>query len=203
MSEISIACIVEGHGDVEAVPILVRRIVREIAPALTLQIPPPAIRVPRSSIVKPGELERAVQLAALKVRPPGGVLILVDADEDCPAELGPQLLERAKAARSDVPIAVVLAKQEFEAWFLAAAASLRGRQGLADTLEPPADPEGVSGAKEWLRARMVSNRKYSETVDQPELTRRFDMNAARQAPSFDKLCRDIAFLIEQLRPASS
>lgn len=89
MSEISIACIVEGYGDVKAIPILIRRIVREIDPMLTLLIPEPAIRVPCSSIVKPGEFERAVELARLKMKSPGGILIVVDADEDCPAELGP------------------------------------------------------------------------------------------------------------------
>ena len=199
MNEISIACIVEGHGDVAAIPILLHRIVREIDSSLRLYVPAPAIRVPRSSIVKPGEVERAVELAALKTNASGGILILVDADEDCPATLGPALLTRAKTARSDRPIAVVLAKQEYEAWFLAAAASLRGQQGLFETLEPPADPEGISGAKGWLRERMAPNRKYSETIDQPALTALFDLDAARQASSFDKLCRDVSFLVEQLR----
>ena len=200
MSEISIACIVEGHGDVKAIPILIRRIVREIDPTLTLLIPEPAIRVPRSSIVKPGELERAVELARLKMKSPGGILIVVDADEDCPAKLGPQLLARTAAWR-DIPIAAVIAKHEYEAWFLAAAGSLRGRQGLSSTLEAPLNPEETRGAKEWLRQRMASDRKYSETIDQPELTRHFDLNAARQAPSFDKLWRDVFSLVHQLRSA--
>jgi hypothetical protein len=199
MSEVRIACIVEGYGDVKAVPILVRRIVREIDPTLTLKIPDPAIRVSRSSIVKPGELERFVQLAALKLELPGGILVLMDADQDCPAQLGPDLLARARAVRRDVPISVVLAKPEFETWFLAAATSLRDHQGLSQTMLPPDDPEEISGAKEWLRKQMPDNRKYSETIDQIELTRYFDLNAARQTPSFDKLCRDIAFLVEQLR----
>lgn len=198
MNPISIACIVEGHGDVEAVPIVLRRIVRELNPALTLIIPPPPIRVPRDTLLKDGEIERVVQLAALKNNGPGAVLILVDADEDCPATLGPELLARAKAARSDVPIAVVLAKWEFEAWFLAAALSLRGVQDLNETLEPPADPESVQGAKEWLRRQMPANRTYSETVDQPVLARHFDLTAARQALSFDKLYRDIDRLLQEL-----
>lgn len=198
MTTIRIACVVEGHGEVDAVPIVVRRIVKGIDPALTLWMPKPAIRIHRSKIVKPGEIENAVQLARLKMLGAGGVLVLIDADEECPATLGPSLLSRARAEHGDLPIAVVVAKNEFEAWFLAAATSLRGRQGLLENLNPPDYPEEITGAKEWLRSRMVDNRKYSPTIDQAELSRHFDLTMARQAPSFDKLYRDIYSLVSQL-----
>lgn len=165
MSETKIACIVEGHGDVKAVHVVIRRIVQELDPTLRLTIPHPPIRVPRRSIVKAGELERAVELAANKTTSPGAVLVVLDADEDCPATLGPALLERARVARGDMQIAVVLANPEFETWFLASAESLRGRQGLSPGLTAPADPEKVRGAKEWLRSHMTPNRRYAETID--------------------------------------
>jgi hypothetical protein len=41
--------------------------------------------------------------------------------------------------------------------------------------------------------------RYSETLDQPELTRRFDLKAARRAGSFDKCYREIAGIIATLR----
>src|SRR5438045_2049103 len=126
MRRVSIACIVEGYGEVEAAPILLRRIVQDLDPTLLLLIPSPPIRIPPDKLVKANELERAVELAARKNNPPGAVLILIDADEDCPAVLAPQLLARARKQRSDPPLAVVLAKREYEAWFLAAAVSLRG-----------------------------------------------------------------------------
>ena len=44
---IKIGCIVEGHGDVEAVPILIRRIVQSLYPELQIDTPRP-IRVHRS-----------------------------------------------------------------------------------------------------------------------------------------------------------
>ena len=43
---------------------------------------------------------------------------------------------------------VFLAKKEFEAWFLAAAESLRGQQGLPLDLTSPHYPENIRGAKE-------------------------------------------------------
>lgn len=197
MSRVSISCIVEGHGDVAAVPILLRRMVSSIDQNTTLNLPFP-IRVSRSKIIKPGELERFVTLAAHKNNGPGGILILLDADDDCPALLAPQLLYRARTARSDIPIAVVLAKREFESWFIASAASLRGKHGLSDTLEIHPEPENIRGAKEWLRQRMVGNSKYSETIDQPALTRLFDLTSARQTSSFDKLFRDVERILLEL-----
>jgi hypothetical protein len=193
-----IASIVEGHGEVQAVPILIRRIAQELDPPAMVQCLPP-LRVPRFKLVKPGELERSVELAARKTGGKGGVLIIIDSEDDCPAELGPRLLARAQAARKDVPIAAVLAKREFEAWFLAAAESLRGERGLFDDLVAPPDPEAVRGAKEWLSARMPHTMKYREVIDQPALTSQFDCRSARRTDSFDKCFRAITQLVLDLQ----
>jgi Domain of unknown function (DUF4276) len=191
---LQVACIVEGHGEVGAAPVLSRRIAESIDPAAVVLIPPP-LRVPKSKLLKPGELERSVELAARKTGGSGAVLVLLDSDDDCPAELGPALLRRATQARSDVPLAVVLAKREFEAWFLAAALSLRGFRGLSQNLAAPEAPEAIRGAKEWLSQRMEGTRRYVETLDQPALASRFDLAAARRADSFDKCFREIARLL--------
>ena len=127
--ELRIACVVEGHGDREAVPVLIRRIVEELDPAVEVRVPA-AIRTPKSKLIKDGELERAVELAARTIAGRGGVLVVLDSDDDYPAELGPRLRQRAIKARGDLPLAVVLPKREFEAWFLAAAESLAGYRGL-------------------------------------------------------------------------
>ena len=200
MTEVRIAAIVEGHGECEAVPILIRRIAQTIDPGFVPKVLPP-LRVPASRLLKEGEIERSVELAARKLQGRGGIVIIVDCDweDGCPAEDGPVLLKRAVATRGDLPIAVVLAKREFEAWFLAAAESLRGKYGLPDDLESPADPEAIRGAKEWLSNRMPPGRSYAETTDQPAFTAVFDMNAARRADSFDKCYRDIRSMLEQLR----
>ena len=196
-----IGCIVEGHGEVAAVPILIRRIAASLYPELGIDIPHP-IRVPRDKVIKPGELERAVKLAAQNIRSQGAIFILIDSDDDCPARTGPALLRRASEVRSDLPIAVVLAKHEFEAWFLAAAESLQGQRGLRNDFLPPSNPEGIRGAKGWLRQRLESGETYRETLDQPALTARFNLNQARQADSFDKCYRDIVYLLDELQKAS-
>lgn len=190
-----ISCIVEGHGERDAVGVLVRRVAAQLDPGLVPKVPPP-LRVPKDRLLRSGELKRSIDLAARHVKGSGGVFILIDADDDAPCVHGPQLLARANQARPDVPIAVVLAKREFEAWFLAAAESLRGQRGLPSDLEPPTDPEGVRGAKEWLRSRMRENRTYSEPLDQPALAATFDLNVARlRSGSFDKCWRELTRLL--------
>ena len=198
MTPVRIASIVEGHGEVVALPELLRRIAKETGRQIALEILKP-IRRPRSSILlKSGELERAVQLAALQARPRGGIFVILDSDDDCPAKLAPELLARAERAAMNLPIAVVLAKREFEAWFLAAAESLRGKRGLPLDLVGPEHPEEVRGAKEWLRGRRQP-KTYSPTIDQPALVQAFSLNQARSARSFDKCYREFERILDCYR----
>jgi len=156
-------------------------------------------RVPASRLSKAGELERTIILAANKLQGRGGIVVINDCDDGCPAQDGPALLGRAKIARNDLPISVILAKREFEAWFLAAAESLRNKRGLPNNLVPPENPESIRGAKEWLGDKMSVGGSYKETTDQPAFTAVFDMNAARAADSFDKCYREIRNMLENLR----
>jgi len=190
-----LAGIVEGHGDALSLPILMRRIAEVVDPGLGIKVTT-VIRTPRSKLVKPGELERVVELAARKLARPAAILLLLDADTDCPAELGSSLLHRARTQRGDLPIAAVLAKHEFENWFIAAAESLRGRRGLPQDLTAPQDPESIEAAKAWLSTRMPRHNPYSETIDQPALTAQFNLEMARRSGSFDKLHREIERLLD-------
>lgn len=189
-----IACIVEGHGEVEAVPILIRRLSQKIAPEVRVEIQKP-IRVSRSNLVIVDELRKYVELAARQVDDAGGILVLLDSDDDLPCVLGPKLLAAVNAVRPDRKIGVVVAHREYEAWFLAAAESLRGRRGLAPDLVSPPDPEAIRDAKGWLTKHNVEGRSYKETLDQPALTAVFDIDRARNASSFDKLYRDVERLL--------
>jgi len=184
--------IVEGFGDVKAVPILLRRMLGIVAPNRSLEVLQP-YRVPRQKLVKEGELERVVDFVGRQTGPGGAIIVVVDADDDCPALLGPELLRRARTTRPDRKTSVVLAKHEFETWFIGAAASLAGHRSLPEGLIPPPNPEHIRGAKEWLSKRM-GQRGYSETLDQPALAAVMDVNAARACDSFDKLARELALL---------
>lgn len=202
---ICISCIVEGKGEVVALPILIRRIRERIAPELWVDVPQPVLTdrskiVRQGHIAQTGEFERALRLAIAKLNGPGAILILLDSDDDCPAQLGPALLQEAKRLRADVPIVTIFAHREYEAWFLAAAESLRGVRGLPDNLETPSEPESIRGTKEWLTKHLPSGQKYSPTVDQAALTAQFDLELAlERSASFRKLYRDVESLLNQLR----
>ncbi len=166
----NLCCIIEGHGEEQAVPVLVRRIQQSLRPDIQCEVK--RLRVPRHKMVKPHELERAVEFASRLAKPPRAILILVDADEDPPCLLGPKLLQRAKAARPDVSIGVVLAKREFETWFLAAIESLRGRRGLPDDLQPIPDVENVQDAKGRLTDLMAGSEYTPPFPTSPHLRQR-------------------------------
>jgi hypothetical protein len=196
---VRLSAIVSGHGEVEAVPVLIRRIARQVIPGTAVTLDP-VLRIPEAHLLKEGELERQVERAARKMHGRGGILILIDCDHDggCPAREGPALARRARSARGDMEISVVLAKKEYEAWFIAAAESLRGQCGLPQDLAGDLNPEDIRGAKEWLSRRMPRNRRYAETTDQAVLTSIFDMRAARRADSFAKCYREIVRLLTVL-----
>lgn len=187
--------IVEGHGEVAAVPILLRRIAAELLERQDVEVLRPH-RLQRGRIVAAAQdLQKALQLARLKVAgaDKGIVLVLLDADDDCPADLAPALLKKIRQPGFEA--SVVVAKREFEAWFLAAARSLRGHPRVLDMAEAPDGPESIRGAKEYLKSKILNEPVYSETVDQPSLVACLDLSEARASPSFDKLCRDMARLL--------
>jgi hypothetical protein len=189
----TVASIVEGDGEVIALPRLLHRIAAELGVGLLTPTPQ---RVPRGKLTMTGGIERWVAAAAPRVPANGGVLVLIDADDDCPAQLGPELLSRALAARGDKRIAVVLANREFEAWFLAAAPSIAGKYGFSASLTGPEKPESPRDCKGLLTSARPKGRPYKEMVDQAPLASVFDMKMAReQSDSFAKFYRDVAWLL--------
>ncbi|MFA5161461.1 MAG: DUF4276 family protein [Elusimicrobiales bacterium] len=192
---IKIAALVEGHGECDAVPVLIRRIALGIDPGFVPKIFP--LKFPSNQLRN--AIERSVELAARKLQRQGGIVIIIDCDDGCPRNEGPALLSRAQKACSDMPISVILAKKEFEAWFIASAESLRGKRGLSQHMKAPESPEEIRGAKEWLSAEMPRNKPYSETTHQSAFAECFDMQLARRrSDSFDKCYRDIEGMLRRL-----
>lgn len=196
MTEFLIAPIVEGYGEVHAVPVLLHRVLTELRGDAALRVNP-ALRVkPGSFNSDEAYFEKYVQLASRKVRPHprGSVLILLDCEDDCPAKVGCTLAAWACAMNLHVPVTVALAHREYETWFLAAAASLRGVRGLPAGLDAPLAPESIRGAKEWLGDRMPHG--YNAPNDQPAFTRVFSFEAAARVPSFARLRGKLRALFE-------
>jgi hypothetical protein len=179
--------IVEGHGEVAALPILLRRL-QDAAVNYEFRIGHP-IRKKRSDLVIEAKLRTAVQLA--KGTPDCvGILILLDADDDAACTKGPQLLNWARTEAGKIPCEVVLANREYEAWFLASMESLRGRSGVSGTATSHATPEDVRDAKGAVQAQMTRGVAYSPTAHQPSLTAAMDLSQVHlSCRSFQKLVR--------------
>lgn len=196
MDKIVVAPIVEGHGEVESLRILLTRIWTEMLNRDSLEVLRP-IRQKRHKIILAGELEKAVRLASLKILDalgPGDrgiVLLVLDSDEDCPANLAPALKLRMQGNPSHFLASVVLPNPEYETWFAAAPESFVGAL-LADTVVTSPDPEGRRLGKGWVQDHLISGTRYSEVADQPRFTARLDLELARsRSASFDKLIREV------------
>ena len=141
--------IVEGPGDKAAAPILLRRVLHERLRRYDVRV-----LQPKSANGKPRLVKRLENfLGYARITPEcAAVLVLIDADEECPRELGAELARRARAIGVGIPIAVVCAKPEYENWFLASDQTFCG------------DVEEYRGAKEWLSRKMPRGLAYKETT---------------------------------------
>ena len=192
----AIVPIVEGHAETESVPVLLRRVFASMD-VCDIPIARP-FRVSRTRVVKENEIERTLRQAIRSRENVGCILVILDSDDDCPAKLGPELLKRCKS-ETQLPVAVILAKREFESWFLSAKESLRGVRGIRDDACVPQNPEEISGAKERLSQNMENNRRYLNVVDQPALAAKMDFESARErCPSFRRFMREVGRLVSEL-----
>ncbi|RIK65505.1 MAG: hypothetical protein DCC65_12545 [Planctomycetota bacterium] len=162
-----IAPIVEGHGDVAALPVLLRR----LAPELHVKRP---VRFPRSRLLIDEHLNRAARIAASNISMSGAVLLMIDADEDCAARLGPQLEQRLARLLPQTMCRVVLPVKEFEAWIVG-----------GDSEFDIEDADCTGDLKGLIRERRG---EYSEAVDQPRLIANARIELlARRSRSFRRL----------------
>lgn len=191
--QLRVVVIVEGHGETDgAIRILLERIWCELLQGEYIEVIP--WRGKQGQLLRPETLRPVVEAAALKLHQTTRadlrrlLLILIDAEAACPAQVAPALLAWATACRADTDIACVMPNPMFETWFAAAADSLAGVNDLPADLKPVPDPEGRKLGKGWLKKQL--GRKYKETVDQPRFTQRLRLADCRtNSPSFDKLCR--------------
>ena len=189
--------IVEGHGEVEAAPVLLRRLLAE-AQCHQIGVGRP-IRRTQSQLRSEEGVQTAMRLALLQPDC-AAVVILFDGEDDCPRDLAIKVRGWARKAAATTPCDVVVAYREYETWLLAAVESLRGRYGIRDDAAAPADPESRRDAKGALEEFMPYDRAYSETGDQPAMSAIFDMALThRRNRSFRKFVKVVGDLLAQLQ----
>lgn len=186
-----LVCIVEGKGEVTAIPNLCSRILRHYLNDVAWIVDQDPIRQPRGKLVDEKSksrlrgchadgVRRAVLLAR-QTRRADAVLVLCDADDDCPATWGP---DAARVVTGFMLGDAVMAVCEYETWLLLNFAEEAVRRAGVRT------PESKRGAKEAL-ARLVPG--YLPTTHQLSETRKIDIALVRsRSDSFDKLVRALA-----------
>ena len=185
--------IVEGDGDMDAVPLLLRMILQHHQWFDWSVAPPKKARGLSALKRKLGSFIRYAE----KERDCSGILILLDLDDGCPRDEAFDLADRVRQLRSMTPIAVAFAHREYEAWFLASLPTIAGSYGFLPELAYDGDVEGRRGVKEWLTRQMPRGQSYKETIHQVKFTSLIDLDHARlRSRSFRRLCHAVEQLVQ-------
>ncbi len=171
--------VVEGHGDVKAVPILLRNMLAHMG-AHQVLLERPYRLGDYSSLV--ANADRHIPLIA---RENCRALWLLDCDDGCPAERVVELRRLATLHAVNARIEFSFFVREFETLFLASPEITRDCLGIAPNVHFPENAENIRGAKQWLSRHMPSGSAYKETIHQPILAAQLDVaNLAEKSKSF-------------------
>ena len=196
----NIVAIVEGHGEVAAFPGLMRRILQERLCRYDANILKPIRANGKPALLK--RLEKLLGYAILKNC--DAILVLVDADNECPSEQAIDLAKKAGALNLNIPVAIVYARSEYETWFIGSlyqdkGKRIRERLGISECVRSPHNVEDIRDAKNWLTSRMPGDRAYKETEDQEPLTHHIDLELAySRSRSFRRLCHAVEELVHAI-----
>jgi hypothetical protein len=190
--------IVEGHGELRAGPLLVRRILEEHGEyGWTIDVQR------RHDLAHLrgrgwGNFERYLKTAYGSGAP---ILWMLDCDDACVKDILGEFVTKANDIGIRQPLAFAFWEKEFEVIFLYEAALLGRRFGLSGTLELPERPASVRGAKEWISALLPKGRSYKETIDQEKLTAGVGLSLLRDRdPSFQHLEKALLWLVQAKKP---
>jgi len=140
----------------------------------------------RGNLTKEGGLERFIKYA-WKEPDCAAILILIDAENECPIDIATELSKRVEVMGILFPVVIVVANHMYECWFLASIETIAGHLGLPTDVESPADVEAIGNPKAWINQRLPHGRVYKETQDQEAMTHLLDMGLAKRSRSFQRL----------------
>lgn len=172
--------LVEGPGDVAAIPSLIGRLFG-LGPYVGISIarkPKKGLKV--ENLVRAGEWERYLELCA---RDEGdSVLLAIDCEDKCVKDVAQELALRAAQHRIQKPVAIALFEREYESMFLHSIEAIKRAypdyRWLAETYT--LEPEKVRGTKERLGSFMSKEKGYKETRDQVKFTQAMELELLRK-----------------------
>lgn len=165
--------IVEGPGDLAAVPVLLRRLLHEVHNRYDVAVARP-YRFGNVQTVS-RKFDPLLRTAAKEHAP---ILWTFDCDDGCALEWVRQFEEQMPAG-IQVPVEFAFFVREYECIFLAEKRCLT-RLGIPGDVDFAEAPESVRGAKGLISRLMPPGTAYKETVHQASLTAALDLDLARQ-----------------------
>ena len=190
-----IMTLVEGPGDIDAVPGLLYNILHQRHQWWDWQVAPPKQVRGLGALKK--RLDRLMIYSEREVEG-GGILILLDLDDGCPKTEALNLAQQIRSLNLSCPVAIVFACREYEAWFLASLSTIaKNTEILPTDLKYEGNVEAIRGVKGWLTRQMPPGRAYKETTHQKVFTNLMDLDLAYQCSrSFQRLCNAIEELVK-------
>lgn len=182
---IRVAAIVEGYGDVQAVPSLIAKTSNLLGSPAVASDP---IRAGEWKLLRrPGIIEDYLELAA--TRQWDLILVVLDLEDDCAMAEAASARERIELWKNgrDIKVEIVFMVREYETLFLWCPSCLP----VSNNAALPADPDNIRGAKE--RVKQLTARRYKETQDQLRYTQSLDIAVLYKAcRSFRRFCKALS-----------
>lgn len=195
----SLLLVVEGHGEVEATPILVRRVLHERYGIYNWDC-----EVHRRGGI--GHLSGngwanfdRYLLAAYKERLP--ILWLTDNDDgECASKLVHAFYERARIVGIQQPMGFCFWRREYESMFLYDPPAVARRFGL-QSFAPRKNPDDLRGVKEYVTKHLSRGQCYKETLDQSAITAVMDLQKVLDGyKCFQHFEKVLLWLVQQSNP---
>ena len=180
-SEIHIASIVEGHGDKNALPTLIKK----LKPNTILYEP---TRIPRDKFLNDEQFRGKhlkIMRAFVEDKDNKAVIILFDAEEECCKDLLKKIQKTVLADIDEVLSGInyifALAEKGYESWLMA---------GFGGSDTEKGNPQ------QWLKDNISSlNGRYRKAVDQKRISAQLDIEKAKKnSPSFHRFAEKITAL---------
>ncbi|MBS4097178.1 MAG: DUF4276 family protein [Sulfuricella sp.] len=191
--------IVEGDGDLKAVPVLLRRLLeRHGLYEVELLHPQKRGELPKVSANFDNYFRMAIKENA-------AILWVLDFDCDfcrCPFEEAEKLYRRAQVIRAGWPFKMAFLSLEFESLFLAEKQAATAVLKLPANTVFPGNPEVTPrDAKGWLSEAQPKGFAYKPTVHQDKIAARLDLDTLRAVSSdFRHMEKALLQLVESALP---
>jgi hypothetical protein len=122
-----------------------------------------------------------------------------DRQEDCPAELAKHFVNRIRAYGARRSVAIVFARREYEAWFVASLETIAGSSGIPAGTLFDGEVEELANPKRWVGSRFPRTRVYKETEDQAAMSEMIDFClAAKRSRSFRRFTHAMSDLVRSI-----